>query len=35
LAAGGPQLNTVLDEAGTVVAPLRAVIHFLQCSKNW
>ena len=35
LAAAGPQPNTVLDEAGTVMAPLRAVIHFLTCSKPW
>ena len=35
LAAAGPQLNTVLDDAGTVVAPLRAVIHFLACAKAW
>jgi hypothetical protein len=35
LAADGPQAATVLDEAGTVVAPLRAVIHFIKCSKTW
>ena len=35
LAAAGPQINTVLDDAGTVVAPMRAVIHFLACSKPW
>jgi len=35
LAKDGPQPNTTLDDAGTVVAPLRAVIHFLACAKAW
>ena len=35
LATAGPQPNTVLDEAGTVVAPLRAVIHFIACAQPW
>ena len=35
LAAAGPQLNTVLDDAGTVLAPMRAVIHFIACQKPW
>ena len=35
LAANGPTVNTVLDEAGTVTAPSRAVIHFLACKSKW
>jgi hypothetical protein len=35
LAKDGPQPNTVLDDAGTVVAPLKAVIHFIACSRLW
>lgn len=31
----GPTSNTVLDEVGTVVAPVRAVIHFIKCSRDW
>jgi hypothetical protein len=34
LAKNGPTANTQLDEAGTVVAPLRAVIHFIECQPN-
>jgi hypothetical protein len=33
--ADGPTANTVLDQVGTVTAPMRAVIHFIQCSKDW
>jgi hypothetical protein len=35
LAANGPQPNTVLDEAGTVTANSRAVIHFIKCKTTW
>jgi hypothetical protein len=35
LAKDGPQPNTKLDETGTVVAPLRAVIQIIQCSRAW
>jgi hypothetical protein len=35
LAAKGPQPNTVLDEAGTVTANSRAVIHFIKCNTTW
>lgn len=31
LAAKGPQRNTVLDDAGTVRAPSRALIHLIAC----
>lgn len=36
LAAKGPLVNTVLDPAGTVRAPMRAVIAMLACEgKKW
>lgn len=31
LASKGPQLNTKTDKAGTVVAPMTAVIHLIAC----
>nr|WP_294577657.1 hypothetical protein [uncultured Rhodopila sp.] len=31
----GPKPNTQLDPAGTVLTPLRAVIHFIPCSHEW
>jgi hypothetical protein len=31
----GPKRDTVLDEAGEVLAPLKAVIHFIKCNKPW
>lgn len=31
----GPKPETKLDEVGRVVAPLRAVIHFITCSCDW
>ena len=31
LAADGPRRDTVLDPAGTVRAPLRSVIHLIEC----
>jgi len=34
LAKNGPTDDTRLDEAGTVTAPLRAVIHFITCQPN-
>jgi len=35
LATEGPKPNTVLDEAGTVTAPMRAVIHFIACPAQF
>ena len=36
LAASGPLENTVLDPAGTVRAPMRAVIGMLKCeAEKW
>jgi len=36
LAASGPLENTVLDPAGTVQAPMRAVIALLKCeAEKW
>ena len=31
----GPTSNTQLDQVGVVVAPVRAVIHFIKCNKDW
>ena len=31
----GPLPETKLDEVGRVVAPLRAVIHYITCSRDW
>jgi hypothetical protein len=35
LAKDGPTAVTVLDNVGTVTAPMRAVIHLIQCSRLW
>ena len=35
LALSGPTNDTVLDAAGEVVVPLKAVIHFIKCKTNW
>jgi hypothetical protein len=35
LAEKGPLPETKLDSYGTVVAPLRAVIHFVKCTRDW
>jgi hypothetical protein len=35
LAERGPQPATKLDPYGTVVAPIRAVIHFIACKTEW
>ena len=32
---GGPTKDTVLDTVGTVVAPMKSVIHFILCSRDW
>ncbi len=32
---GGPVKDTILDDCGTVKAPMKAVIHFIQCSRDW
>jgi hypothetical protein len=34
LALDGPQRETALDAAGTVTAPMRAVIHFIECATD-
>lgn len=31
----GPTPNTKLDQVGKVIAPMRAVIHLIQCNKDW
>lgn len=31
----GPLPGTKLDDAGTVIAPIRAIIHFLKCNLDW
>lgn len=31
----GPKPNTKLDDAGTVVAPARALIHLIKCNRDW
>lgn len=31
----GPTKDTVLDQVGTVLAPKRAVIHYILCHKDW
>jgi hypothetical protein len=33
--ADGPTSDTVLDHVGEVVAPMRAVIHFIKCTRDW
>jgi hypothetical protein len=36
LALEGPTRDSKLDDAGTVIAPLRAVIHFIECNtEKW
>jgi hypothetical protein len=32
LAAEGPKARTVLDDAGTVVAPVSAIVHLIGCN---
>jgi len=32
---GGPTKDTVLDEAGEVLVPMKAVIHFIKCTRDW
>lgn len=32
---GGPTSKTQLDEVGEVLLPLRAVIHFVKCTRDW
>lgn len=34
LALEGPQKDTILDHTGVVCAPMRAVIHFIECDTN-
>lgn len=32
---GGPTKETVLDQVGEVIVPMKAVIHFIKCSRDW
>lgn len=32
---GGPTSSTRLDEVGEVLLPLKAVIHFVKCTRDW
>ena len=32
---GGPTKETKLDDVGVVIAPMRAVIHFIKCTRDW
>lgn len=32
---GGPTKETVLDPAGEVIVPMRAVTHFIKCTRDW
>ena len=31
----GPTKDTVLDDAGEVLVPMKAVIHFIKCTRDW
>jgi hypothetical protein len=31
----GPTRNTVLDDTGDVIVPMRAVIHLIKCNRDW
>lgn len=31
----GPTKNTKLDEAGTVIAPMHSLNHFIKCVSGW
>lgn len=31
----GPTDSTKIDDVGDVMAPLKALIHFIKCQKNW
>jgi len=31
----GPTSKTALDEVGEVLVPMKAVIHFIKCSRDW
>lgn len=33
--ADGPTKSTKLDDVGEILAPLRAVIHFIKCKREW
>ena len=35
LAESGPTATTVLDSAGEVTVPLKAVIHLIKCATSW
>lgn len=32
---GGPTSDTVLDSVGEVLLPLKSVIHFIKCTRDW
>ncbi len=31
----GPTSKTVTDDVGTIIAPQRAIIHLIQCKRDW
>lgn len=31
----GPTPSTVLDPVGEIIAPVRACIHFIKCTRDW
>lgn len=33
--ADGPTRSTKLDDVGEILIPMRAVIHFIKCSREW
>lgn len=33
--ADGPTESTKLDKVGEVLAPMKSVIHFIKCNRNW
>ena len=35
LAESGPTRDTVLDNAGELLVPLKSVIHFIKCKNSW
>ena len=35
LAATGKTGETILDDAGEILIPLKAVIHFIKCKSSW
>lgn len=31
----GPTSKTVTDDVGTIIAPYRAIIHLIECKREW